>query len=105
MTKLSDPQVLAAYVEGVAHHRGWVVNPDQPFVRPILEGLVTQAKKWGKAYCPCRDVDGGEADRDIICPCVYAQADIEGHGQCYCGLFLAPTKNPLTVSSIPERRP
>lgn len=105
MTKLSDPQALAAYVDQVAGHRGWIVNPDRDFVGPILEGLAARARQWGKPYCPCRDADGTPADRDIVCPCAYAQADIQEHGQCYCALFLVPGKDPRTVSSIPERRP
>lgn len=105
MTKLSDPAAVKAYVDRVAAHRGWVLNPDASFMAPILEGLAVQAKRLGKPYCPCRDVDGGDADRDIVCPCAYAQADIEGFGQCYCGLFLSRTKDPRSVSSIPERRP
>jgi ferredoxin-thioredoxin reductase catalytic chain len=36
---------------------------------------------------------------------VYAGADIAEHGQCYCGLFLSPGKDPKAVGSIPERRP
>lgn len=105
MNKLSDPAAVQAYVDRVAAHRGWVVNPDVPFVGPILEGLATQAQRLGKPYCPCRDVVGGEADSDIVCPCAYAEADIAACGQCYCGLFLARGKAPHTVSSIPERRP
>lgn len=96
---------MARYTAQVARHRGWVVNPDTPFLLPILEGLATQNQRLGKPYCPCRDVDGGESDRDVICPCAYAEADIAAYGQCYCGLFLAPAKDPATVSSIPERRP
>jgi len=105
LTKLTDPEAVAGYVRQVAAHRGWVVNPDVPFVQPILAGLATQASRLGKPYCPCRDVDGGETDKDIVCPCAYADADITAYGQCYCGLFLAPGKDGATVVSIPERRP
>lgn len=105
LSRLANPTEVTRYVDQVAHHRGWKVNPDQDFVAPILEGLATQAARFGKPYCPCRDADGGETDRDIVCPCVYAQPDIEGTGQCFCGLFLAISKDPHTVTSIPERRP
>lgn len=96
---------MARYTEQVARHRGWVVNPDRALVGPIHEGLAVQHRRLGKPYCPCRDVDGGDADRDIVCPCAYAEADIAAHGQCYCGLFLAPGKDPGSVGSIPESRP
>lgn len=105
MIDLGTAQGAAAYVRQVAAHRGWVVNPDAALTSPIVQGLATQAARWGKPYCPCRDVEGGEADRDIVCPCVYAQPDVDQWGQCFCGLFLAPEKDPATVASVPERRP
>jgi ferredoxin-thioredoxin reductase catalytic subunit len=105
LTKLSTPQAAGDYAQIVASHRGWVVNPDSSLTGPIIEGLMTQSMRYGKPYCPCRDVDGGDSDRDIICPCVYSAADIAEYGQCFCGLFLGLEKLPKTVGSIPERRP
>jgi ferredoxin-thioredoxin reductase catalytic subunit len=102
---LSDPPAARAYALQVAKHRGWVLNPDAALTDPIVAGLATQAARFGKPYCPCRDVDGGEADRDIVCPCAYAPADIAEFGQCFCGLYLAPGKDPASVGSLPERRP
>jgi ferredoxin-thioredoxin reductase catalytic chain len=105
MTKLTDPTAAAAYAAQVARHRGWVLNPDQGLTGTVTAGLAAMAGRLGKPYCPCRDVDGGPSDADVICPCAYAPADIAEHGQCYCGLYLAPGKDPQQVSSIPERRP
>ncbi len=104
-TKLSDPAAVREYARKVAAHRGWVVNPDSTLTDPILDGLATQAGRFGKPFCPCRDIDGGKADQDVVCPCVYSAADISEAGQCFCGLFLSPGKDPKTVGSIPERRP
>lgn len=103
--RLSDPGAARAYAVQVAHHRGWVLNADDSFTGSVVAGLAAQAKRLGKPYCPCRDVDGAPAEADLICPCAYAQADIDEFGQCFCGLYLAPAKNPRSVSSIPERRP
>ena len=105
MATLDRPEAVREYVDRVAVHRGWQVNPDSGFVDPIVEGLAAQTRRLGKPYCPCRDVDGGEADRDVVCPCAYAQADIAQYGHCYCGLFLTPGLASEKVASIPERRP
>jgi len=105
VTELTDPAAARRYAVQVARHRGWVVNPDSGLTDTILEGLVTQNTRFGKPFCPCRDIDGTEADRDVVCPCRYAAADIAECGQCYCGLFLSVEKDPETVRSIPERRP
>ncbi len=99
------PEDARRYAQQVARHRGWVVNPDESMTATLVEGLARQSSRFGRPYCPCRDVDGVEADRDVICPCVYAAADINEHGQCYCALFLSPLKDPKAVQSIPERRP
>jgi ferredoxin-thioredoxin reductase catalytic subunit len=94
-----------SYAAQVARHRGWAVNPDEGMTATLVGGLSRQSERYGRPYCPCRDVDGLESDADVICPCAYAAADIAEHGQCYCALFLSPLKDPSTVQSIPERRP
>lgn len=105
MGKINDSRSARAYAEQVAAHRGWVVNPESSLTDTIVDGLATQTRRFGKPYCPCRDIDGNEGDQDVICPCAYASADIGQSGQCFCGLFLALGKDPSTVGSIPERRP
>jgi len=105
MTRLTDPAAARDYALQVARHRGWVLNPDAGLTDPVVAGLATQAARYGKPYCPCRDIDGTDADQDVICPCLYASDDIAECGQCFCGLYLAPGKDPKTVGSIPERRP
>jgi ferredoxin-thioredoxin reductase catalytic chain len=104
-SRLADPEAARAYARQVAQHRGWVVNADAALVDTVVAGLAAQAGRLGKAYCPCRDVDGTPTEADLVCPCAYAQADIDEFGQCFCGLYLSNGKDPRTVSSIPERRP
>jgi ferredoxin-thioredoxin reductase catalytic subunit len=47
-------------------------------------------------------------DRDLICPCDYAPADVKEFGACYCNLYLRSdfykTINEEFVV-VPERRP
>jgi len=50
----------------------------------LLEGLATNIERYGYPLCPCRMGTGDiAADRDIICPCDYRDADHEEYGQCY----------------------
>ena len=97
------------FIEKAAAHNGWHANPDNQFRTTIAEGLTTNFNRHGYYLCPCRDGEGiRKVDRDIICPCVYAGADIAQYGQCFCGLFLSPEtarKENFTLSQIPERRP
>jgi ferredoxin-thioredoxin reductase catalytic subunit len=95
------------FIQNAARHYGWTVNPDAPFIDAIAEGLTVNANRYGYYLCPCRDGDGDrKADDDIVCPCVYAQPDIDEYGQCFCGLFLSREKaaGDATVQQIPERR-
>jgi ferredoxin-thioredoxin reductase catalytic chain len=106
MASRSREQTLQ-FVRKAASHYGWVLNPDSDFVEVLAEGLTVNANRHGYYMCPCRDGDGDRtADRDIVCPCVYAAKDIEEYGQCFCGLFLSAERAADTrpISQIPERR-
>lgn len=106
MASRSQDQTLR-FIRKAAGHYGWVLNPDSEFVDTLAEGLTVNANRHGYYLCPCRDGDGDRrADRDIVCPCVYAAKDIEEYGQCFCGLFLSRQRaaDPAPVSQIPERR-
>jgi ferredoxin-thioredoxin reductase catalytic subunit len=105
MSKLGNGEDATTYVRQVARRRGWVMNNDTSLTGTILDGLAARSQEWGRPFCPCRDLEGSaDANTDIVCPCHYAQADIDEFGQCYCGLFLAVGKDQKEVSSIPERR-
>ena len=96
------------FIEKAAAHNGWVANPDTEFREALAEGLTTNVNRFGYYLCPCRDGDGDrQADKDIVCPCIYAKKDVEEYGQCFCGLFLSPEKarkGSVEVQQIPERR-
>lgn len=96
------------FMQMVATHQGWQLNPDSDFIQMLAEGLTINYNRYGYYSCPCRDADGHrEKDKDIICPCAYCRPDQNEFGHCYCGLYLtkeyfASGKKP---QSIPERRP
>ncbi|MFP4376848.1 MAG: ferredoxin-thioredoxin reductase catalytic domain-containing protein [Spirochaetales bacterium] len=96
-----------AFIHAVAKHQGWALHPDPAFLDDLAAGLAQNYNRYGYFLCPCRDGDGERsADKDIICPCVYAVPDQEEYGHCYCGLYLtqefrASGKEPR---QIPERR-
>ncbi len=108
MKKKRTLQQTEEFIHNAAEHYGWAANPDDDFRRTIAEGLTTNANRFGYYLCPCRDGDGDRrADDDIVCPCVYADPDIDEYGQCFCGLFLSRKKaasGDTEVNQIPERR-
>lgn len=88
--------------------KGYFFNRDRERTMYLIEGLLTNRRRYGYMCCPCRlakeDMD---ADRDIICPCVYREPDVREFGSCYCGLYVSEQWNAGQVEHryVPERRP
>ena len=91
-----------------AETSGYHLNPDIPFVRDLMTGLVTNLDRYGYLSCPCRLASGAKAeDLDIICPCDYRDPDLTDYGACYCALYVsrAVLEGRESLAPVPERRP
>ena len=65
------------------------LNPDRATVEHVLVGLARNLARYGRAYCPCREVTGDPArDRANLCPCPQHRRDIARRGVCECGIFV-----------------
>lgn len=103
-----DIQALYEKLKRETERRGYRLNPDEGFVKSLIEGLASNAARYGYESCPCRLSTGKKQDDlDIICPCDYRDADIDKYGACYCGLYVSEKvyKGEQTLGSIPESRP
>ena len=99
---------VSKYVNQVAEKRGWILHPnDDGTLDMLIEGLRNYFNRVGYFNCPCRDsYEDMKYDRDIICPCDYAEPDIQEFGRCYCALFFDPDYDfDLPIEMIEERRP
>jgi ferredoxin-thioredoxin reductase catalytic subunit len=88
--------------------KGFYFNQDKARVFDLLEGLLTNKSRYGYMCCPCRlAAEDREQDRDIICPCVYREADVAEYGSCYCNLYVSRAWNDEAIPhvDVPERRP
>ena len=91
-----------------ARQKGLIFHPDEGIVLPLVEGLFANIQRYRYPSCPCRLASGSiESDRDIICPCEYAEPDIRDFGQCYCNLYVSQevALDPSKAQTVPERRP
>ena len=91
-----------------AESGGYHLNPDVPFTRELVRGLMINEKRYGYWSCPCRLASGSKAeDLDIICPCDYRDPDLMEHGACYCALYVSEEilRGEKEVEPVPERRP
>jgi len=87
---------------------GYYFNPSKEMVFQLLEGLITNKKRYGYMSCPCRLASGDrEKDKDILCPCVYREADVKEYGSCYCHLYVSKEvfEGKRGLQYVPERRP
>jgi len=88
--------------------KGFFFSNDKPRVYELLEALIFNRERYGYMACPCRLASGDrEQDKDIICPCIYREPDVQEYGSCYCNLYVSKEWNEGKVQHqyVPERRP
>lgn len=88
--------------------KGYYFNKDKERTFDLLRGLLTNKDRYGYMACPCRLASGDrKKDRDIICPCVYREPDVNDFGTCYCQLYVSSAWNDGGIDQVevPERRP
>lgn len=104
----AEIDALHARLDREAKAGGYNLNPDTDFTKSLVQGLITNERRYGYQACPCRLASGEkQADLDIICPCDYRDADLGDFGACYCALYVSDDvlRGAKRVGSIPERRP
>lgn len=76
------------WIRKYASKKGWSVNPRAMVYTNLRLWLADCEEMYGKRYCPCFEPSGDEdLDRKLICPCQFAEAEIERRGWCHCTLF------------------
>jgi len=86
---MEDEKKILKECQDFAKKNGFKLNPNEKLVDFLIKGLLTNEKKYGKRYCPCRVVlDNHQENNKIICPCAYMRDEIKNKGQCHCGLFI-----------------
>ncbi len=101
-------ETLRLRLEREAESSGYHLSPDPEFARGLAEGLLANEGRYGYRACPCRLASGdAAADRDIVCPCDYRDADLLEWGSCFCGLYVSDDvrEGRVSLKPAPERRP
>ena len=105
---MSEVEKLHEILRKAQEPKGYFFNTDKERVFDLLEALMENKKRYGYMSCPCRLASGDrDKDKDIICPCVYREADVEDYGSCYCNLYVSEVWNEGKIPHdyVPERRP
>jgi ferredoxin-thioredoxin reductase catalytic subunit len=103
-----DVQQLYENLKKVQEAKGYFFNKDKDRVFELLKALMVNKDRYGYMACPCRLAGGDrDADKDIICPCVYREPDVKEFGSCYCNLYVSQAWNEEKIPRdyVPERRP
>lgn len=103
-----DANQLFEMLKKTQEKKGYCFNKDKERVLELMESLLTNKARYGYMACPCRLASGErDADKDIICPCVYREPDVREFGSCYCTLYVSRQWNDETIAHVyvPERRP
>lgn len=105
---MMDVEKLYEMLQQAQQKKGYFFNKDKKKVFDLLEGLLLNRDRYGYMCCPCRlAAEDREWDKDIICPCVYREADVKEYGSCYCNLYVSQEWNEGKIPNrfVPERRP
>ena len=103
-----DIKAFYEKLKKVHEPKGYYFNKDLDLVYELLDSLMNNKEIYGYMACPCRLACGDkEADKDIICPCDYREADVEEYGACFCGLYVSQSLHggENVGEYVPERRP
>ena len=102
------PEQLYETLQKIQEPKGYFFNKDREMVMELLQSLIYNKEHLGYMACPCRLASGNrDQDKDIICPCVYREPDVQEYGSCYCGLYVSKEWNQGEIPReyVPERRP
>jgi ferredoxin-thioredoxin reductase catalytic chain len=105
---MMNAEKLYETLRKVQEAKGYYFNEDKERTFELLENLIINKDRYGYMACPCRLASGDrEWDKDIICPCVYREPDVEEYGSCYCNLYVSQEWNEGKAPReyVPERRP
>jgi ferredoxin-thioredoxin reductase catalytic chain len=85
-----NPEELEKTWEKFTEKNDFKLNPDNSFVKQVVEGVLINEKKVGLKLCPCRLRDESrKRDLELICPCNFKiQETWTKKGECWCGLFV-----------------
>jgi len=76
------------WIKKYAATKGLKVNPHWMFYTNLKIWIAESESIFGKRYCPCFEPgENAEVNKRLLCPCSFAQEDIQKRGSCHCVLF------------------
>jgi ferredoxin-thioredoxin reductase catalytic subunit len=105
---MSEVEKFYGLLKKAQEPKGFYFSKDKEMVFSLIQGLLDNKNRYGYMCCPCRLASGDrEKDKDILCPCIYREADFQKYGSCYCNLYVSKEWNEGKIPHeyVPESRP
>lgn len=105
---MSEVEKFYGLLKKAQEPKGFYFSNDKEMVFSLIQGLLDNKNRYGYMCCPCRLASGDrEKDKDIMCPCIYREADFKKYGSCYCNLYVSKEWNEGEIPHeyVPESRP
>lgn len=74
-------------LKNFAEKNGLMFNPDQERVEKVLGLMVMNRQEAGKYFCPCKQSQPINPEKDVVCPCPELKQEVGETGGCHCKLF------------------
>ena len=76
------------WIKKYAAKKGFRVNPHWMFYTNLKIWIAESESTFGKRYCPCFEpVENPDVNKRLLCPCSFAEEDIQKRVSCHCVLF------------------
>lgn len=101
------PEQLLEHLAKAAAAKGLYLHADHDHCLGTAESLLANKERYGYMCCPCRlACSDKQQDSDIICPCIYRDADIAEYGACFCSFYVSEEHkdDPDFFPEVEERR-
>jgi ferredoxin-thioredoxin reductase catalytic subunit len=74
-------------VEKIAEVKGYRLNNNQERIQKVVGLMTMNFNEHGKYYCPCKQSEPLDRDKDVLCPCPALDDEVKKDGRCFCKLF------------------
>ncbi len=71
----------------IARQRGYIFNKKISRVKKVIGLMTMNYLEYGKYYCPCKQSEPPDLEKDVLCPCPTMDDEVKKDGHCFCELF------------------
>lgn len=86
-THAAEYKAALKRVRALAAKHALALNHDKERVEKVVGLMTENYVDEGKYFCPCKQSDPLDPEKDVVCPCPEWQSEIAADGHCFCRLF------------------